>query len=97
MKKTKNNTFQIETKKLLVTAAVALFFFLILIFIYSKTKHIWAGIPLQISYPNDGDSISERLVYLEGTAPKAVELTINGNNTFVEISPPPSRSMKATI
>ena len=84
MMKTRNKTLFIEYKKIFAVLSVIIFFAFILFFIYSRTSHIWRGIHLAIISPESGDHVDGSLLYIEGVANKAIKLTINGDNTFVE-------------
>ncbi|MFT5359584.1 MAG: hypothetical protein ACI88L_000042 [Candidatus Paceibacteria bacterium] len=83
MIKRKNSESFIDYKRVFVTLGLITFFVLLLIFTYSRISHIWRGINLTVSYPISGESIESQLIYIEGSAPKAIELTVNGNSTFV--------------
>ena len=83
MMRLRDKTAHLEYKKIATYIGILIFFSVVLIFTYSKTKNIWRGVTITIFLPKNGESISEPMLYLEGVAPRATKLTINGNNTLV--------------
>jgi hypothetical protein len=83
MMRTRNKTLVIEYKKVASYAILILFVVFILYFAYAKTSHIWRGIDLTIHNIENGQIIEENLITIEGQARKAVKLTINGQNVYV--------------
>jgi len=75
--------YHTEYKKLALYALIGFFFLLLGIFGYHKTKHIWQGVPLELFSPKTGDSVPQGVVQLEGVAPRAIHLVIQGDETFI--------------
>jgi len=83
MMRMRSRTIHFDYKKISMYMGLIIFFTFLGIFTFSKTRGLWSGVTLTILSPREGASLLNSITYIEGIAPKAIKLSVNGNNTFV--------------
>jgi hypothetical protein len=71
-------------KSLVRTGLIILLFLFIIIYARSRTSFLSQGVSLSVENLEDGQKFSSRVLNLEGTAKRAVMLTINNREVLID-------------
>lgn len=73
-----------DFKKIVSIGLVSLLFLVILLYATSRTSFLSQGVSLSVSNLTNGQTLSESVLMLEGTAKRAVRLTINDRELLID-------------
>lgn len=73
-----------DAKKIIKIAGLSLFFILIIVFAFFRSKDLIFGVKIKNVNIVDGSTITEDVIKLTGTAKNAIKLILNGREISVD-------------